>query len=105
MSLLVVALAVFAALAHMCAGPLHVHAGAVTAHEDRHSEHDHGDTAHGGSCEALKSATIMPVPAASSCLAATVLADTAGRSAPVFDSAPLATPSPPLFLLHAALLI
>jgi hypothetical protein len=105
MTLLLIGVAVFAALAHICAGPLHAHAGGATAHEEQHSEHDDGDSAHGASCEALKTATTIPVPLVASCITAIRVADAVGRSAPAFVSAPVTTPSPPLFLLHAAFLI
>jgi hypothetical protein len=105
MSVLLIAVAVFSALAHICAGPLHAHAAAVTAHEDHHSPHGDGDLGHGGSCEGVTSAAIPAAPAVASALIGIAIADAAAVSAPRLLSAPVPTSSPPLFLLHAALLI
>jgi hypothetical protein len=105
LSLLLIAVAVFSALAHICAGPLHAHAAAVTAHEDHHSEHGDGDIGHGGSCEGVTSTAIVAAPAVASALTGIAIAHGAARSAPRLLAVPAPTSSPPLFLLHAALLI
>ena len=96
-------------LGHICALPFHAHAGAITTHEESQSHHggDHpdDDAAHAGSCEAVKSA---PVAIDSSLLAtvATVVAmvqESARLLVDADDAVVLG--SPPLFLLHASLLI
>src|SRR5207247_9866507 len=104
-----IALAVVMVLGHICALPFHVHAGAITTHEERESHHGDGDTGedavHAASCDAVKS------PSAAGDAVVLVPAGTV----PIVTSAPvrhlveaeasLVGPSPPLFLLHAILLI
>jgi len=104
-SWLLIGVAVFVVLGHVCALPVHVHAGAVTTHAKDHSEHGDDESAHGGSCEALRASASFDAP---------VLVPT-GFVLPVIDASEIAlvratlppTPasSPPLFLLYAALLI
>ena len=108
-SALLVVLAVATVLGHICALPFHVHAGAITTHEERESHHGGGDTGedavHAASCDAVKS------PSAAGDAVVLVPAGTV----PIVTSAPvrhlveaeasLVGTSPPLFLLHAVLLI
>jgi hypothetical protein len=94
---------------HVCASPFHAHAGAIATHEEHDSHHgsddaDH-DAIHAGSCEALKSAgaaldavVLVPVGPATVLIERRADRPTAGEPATVSGS-------PPLFLLHAALLI
>jgi hypothetical protein len=108
-SWLLVAIMVVGVLGHICALPFHAHAGAITAHEEGQShhsgQHPDGDAVHAGSCEVVKSAHVgldgvMP---ASLGVVSVVTAESPHRSVDV-DSA-IVFSSPPLFLLHAALLI
>ena len=108
-SVLLVGLAVLMVLGHICAPPFHAHAGAITTHEEHEShhggEHPDDDTAHAGSCDVVKSAApaldgvvLTPLP--------TIPLVTAGSPGQHVDSdSALVFGSPPLFLLHAALLI
>src|SRR5712692_9754622 len=107
-SLLLAAVAIFTVLSHICALPFHAHAGAITTHEEPASHHagdnPEEDTAHAASCEVVKSAPAAPdgvvlvplgtIPA--------VTWESTRRLANV--DAAVALGSPPLFLLHAALL-
>jgi hypothetical protein len=104
-SILLVAVAVFAVLAHICVGPFHAHAGTVTTHEDDHSERGEDVAAHGGSCDALKSSAVLAVPVVASTFTVIGLLDEGRRVAVNAPSAPAPTASPPLFLLHSSLLI
>ena len=101
---LLVGVAMFVVLGHVCALPVHVHAGAVTTHSEDHPEHG-DEAAHGGSCEALRASPISEAPA----LIPTgfVLPVISGPKTQLAHAtlAPAPTSSPPLFLLHAALLI
>jgi len=101
-----VTIAVATVFGHVCALPLHVHAGTVTTHDDHSgAAAEETDAVHAGSCDAVKTPTVTsdllvamaaaPTPVLDSTVARLV------RSKPV----PIATASPPLFLLHASLLI
>jgi hypothetical protein len=104
-SWLLIGVAVFVVLGHVCALPVHAHAGAVTTHAGDHSEHGGDEAAHGGSCEALRASLSSDVPA----LIPTgfVLPVISGPETQLARAtlAPAPTSSPPLFLLHASLLI
>jgi hypothetical protein len=104
-SWLLVGVAVFVVLGHVCALPVHAHAGAVTTHSEDHPEHGGDEAAHGGSCEALRASTNSDAPA----LIPTgfVLHVVSGPKIRLAHATltPTPTSSPPLFLLHAALLI
>ena len=104
-SRVLVAIAVFAVVAHICVGPFHAHAGTMTAHEDDQAERREGGDAHGGSCDALTSSAVLAVPVVASTFTVIGLLDEGGRIAASTTSAPAPTTSPPLFLLHASLLI
>ena len=93
---------------HVCVLPTHGHAEPAPMSAD--ADHSHGggagDGAHGASCEALRSSWAGSPTVASSTV--TVVADVVapcrrwiGRS----DAPKAVASSPPLFLLHAALLI
>ena len=100
----VVAVAVLMLMGHICAGPLHAHAGTVTTHsEEHHGQGGDDECVHGASCEALRatpSITLPALPAARLDVVplAAVLAQIA-RPLPAPDT------SPPLFLLHSVLQI
>ena len=106
---LLVALAVVMVLGHICALPFHAHAGVITTHEERESHHSDTDpdedAAHAASCDAVKAA-----PAADG-VAVLIPIDTVPvvvsplvRHLAEADASAVGG-SPPLFLLHAALLI
>jgi len=106
---LFIVIAVLMILTHICAAPFHVHAGDIATHDEGHS-HRHGsdgadDAIHAGSCDALKTPTIelaavVLVPVGTMLQAA---ASPSRRCSEV--NASLVGGSPPLFLLHATLLI
>ena len=102
---LLVGVTIFVVLGHVCALPLHAHAGAVSAHTEDHPERGSDEAAHGGSCEALRASSNFDAPAL----------QPTGISLPIIGGleihrahatpAPAPASSPPFFLLHAALLI
>jgi len=98
-SWLLVGVAIFVVLGHICAAPIHAHAGAVTTHSEDHPESGSDEAAHGGSCEALRADCHIDAPAL---LPTGIVLPVLGAHP---TSAPAPTSSPPLFLLHAALLI
>lgn len=102
-SWLLLGVAVFVVLAHVCALPVHAHAGTVTTHSENDHEHGSNDASHGGSCEALRATPNIALPA----LPAARLEVELLMALPTEVAAPLAAPngSPPLFLLHAVLRI
>src|SRR2546428_14088698 len=62
-SWLLVGVATFVVLGHICAAPIHAHAGAVTTHSEDHPESGSDEAAHGGSCEALRTGSDVDAPA------------------------------------------
>lgn len=104
-SWLLVGLAIFVVLGHICAAPFHAHAGAVTTHGEDHPEGGSDEAAHAGSCEALRADFGLHTPALlpSGIVLPVVRDPEINHAQPTQVSAP--TSSPPLFLLHAALLI
>ena len=104
-SIFLVTVAVLMVVGHICVGPFHAHAGALTTHSEDHPERGSDEAAHGGSCEALRTTADLDLPALpAACLDVVMIA--AFRDA---RTVPVAAPTPdtslPLFLLHAALLI
>jgi hypothetical protein len=104
-SILLVAIAVFVVVGHICAGPIHAHAGALTTHSEDHPEHGSDEAAHGGSCEALRTTTGLDLPALPAARLDVVLVAVLRAAGAVPAAAPTPDTLPPLFLLHAALLI
>ncbi|PYN91135.1 MAG: hypothetical protein DMD91_34795 [Candidatus Rokuibacteriota bacterium] len=107
--LLFVATAVFAVLSHVCALPAHAHVAIVSPVIDEHDAtdpHDSSESLHAASCEAIVNAS-NALPSPVSVLVLRPLDSWAAlgreRLMPVVDRPP--AESPPLFLLHAALLI
>lgn len=104
-----VMIAVVVTVGDVCVLPLHVHASAATgtAQGDRHqggpAAADH--SLHSASCEALGTASVGLTPAVTSTALVVPDIHVGSRSAAVDSSPDLAAASPPLFLLHAALLI
>ena len=102
---LLLVVAAVTVLGHICAAPFHAHAGAVTTHSEDHPERGSDEAAHGGSCEALRRTAHVDVPSLPALrLDIVLLTELLGATT---LEAPLPAPdtSPPLFLLHAALLI
>jgi hypothetical protein len=98
LSVAVLALLALTLVGHVCALPLHDH----PATDD---QHDGADSVHGASCEVARSTssvTVCPIVDAASLVDRRV--DDCARAFQTF-SRPLSVHSPPLFLLHAALLI
>lgn len=105
----VIALAIVMVLAHICAGPLHAYAGAITTHEGHESHHGGSeaerDAGHAASCDALKTPSVGPAVAVLLPVGTVpVLVALQVRRLTELDAC-VATGSPPLFLLHAAFLI
>jgi len=102
-SIFLVAIAILVVMGHICAGPFHAHAGTVTTHSEDHPERGSDETAHGGSCEALRATPNIDLPALPAVrldvLPLTAILTAIARPVPAPDT------SPPLFLLHAVLLI
>jgi len=109
------AVAFFVAFTHVCVWPTHAHAGASHRHDvaatpDGHDESPHhpdGDAVHVASCDAVGTAAVSLPPAPP-------VSDVGVFGTPLVTElrgaarAPEVRPpgaSPPLFLLHAALLI
>jgi hypothetical protein len=98
-------LAIFVILGHICAAPVHVHAGTVTTHNEDNPEHGGDEAAHGGSCETLRADFSFDVPALIP-TGAILPVGPGFRDRPRYTAlTPAAASSPPLFLLHASLLI
>ncbi len=101
--IVLVAVAILMVMGHICVGPLHAHAGTVTTHSEDHPEPGGDEAAHGGSCEALRASASIALPALPvarlDMVPLTVILPAIARPLPTADS------SPPLFLLHAVLLI
>jgi len=104
-SLLLVGVAILVVLGHVCALPVHVHGGAVTTHTEDHPERGSDEATQGGSCEALRTSSNVDAPALlPTGVAPLVIGSLAIHRAHAMP-APTPASSPPLFLLHAALLI
>ncbi len=111
---LLFSVAFFVVVSHICIEPFHVHAGTITTHpahgEEEESGHarDHAGAAHVGSCEVLRAdaveAQFLVIPPNRIQVAMddppTRVASFPARLEPALTGSP-----PPLFLLHAALLI
>ena len=105
--LLLFGLSLFVILSHVCALPVDA-TGLATLVGHTHGAHDESssdDALHGASCEALRptfTATPSVLPATSTMPAGLV---TQIVPRPLDRPFPVFAPSPPLFLLHASLLI
>jgi hypothetical protein len=107
--LFVVAMAFLAVLSHVCVLPTHAHGESIpaaTGHHETADDHGPGESLHGASCDAAVSTT-GNVPQPVIAVVDRLLDSRASRSSAhaVIAPAPLRSESPPLFLLHAALLI
>ena len=104
---LLVALGLFVVLSHVCVLPVDA-TGLATLAGHTHGAHDESssdDALHGASCEAVRStfAATPPVLPAASTTPARLVAPSVPR--PLVSRLAVVAPSPPLFLLHASLLI
>jgi hypothetical protein len=98
LSVTVLVLLTLTLVGHVCALPLHDH----SATED---QHDAGDAVHGASCEVVRStSSATGCPVVDAALLVDRPLDHCPRAIQI-SSQPLSVHSPPLFLLHAALLI
>jgi hypothetical protein len=108
-SCLFVALAAFMVLGHICTLPFHAHAGAITTHEESQShhggQHPDDDAAHAGSCEAAKSAPVAIDTSLLPTVGTVVAVVQESADLPGDADGAVVLGSPPLFLLHASLLI
>jgi len=104
-SWLLVGVAIFVVLGHVCALPVHVHAGAAMTHTEDHPERGSDEAAHGGSCEALRTSSNVNAPALLPTGVAPLVIGSPEIHRAHATPAPAPASSPPLFLLHAALLI
>jgi len=104
-SWLLAGVSILIVLGHVCALPVHAHVGAVTPHTEDQPERGGDEAIHDGSCEALRTDSNVNAPA----LQTTGIALSVIGSEEVHRAhttlAPAAPSSPPLFLLHSALLI
>jgi hypothetical protein len=104
-SQLLVGVAILIVFGHVCALPVHAHVGVVTPHTEDHPERGGDEAIHDGSCEALRTDSNVNAPA----LQTTGIVLSVIGSVEVHRAhatlAPAAASSPPLFLLHSALLI
>jgi len=109
--LLILAMAICAMISHVCA-PVVGHVMPVMTHDGGHHHHDApagddhpGDSFHAASCEALRPGTVqappIPIGPTVGAMVCTSLPLRAVEPRPVAA----ATNSPPIFLLHAALLL
>src|SRR6266550_8624094 len=96
LSVTVLALLALTLVGHVCALPLHDHPAAE-------NHHDGGDSVHGASCEVVRSTSPVTCPIVDAAPLADRLLDGCPRAIQV-SLRPLLVHSPPLFLLHAALL-
>lgn len=100
-------LGLFMVLSHVCALPVHA-AGLATlvGHpQGAHDESSADESVHGGSCEAVRSvfAVTPPVLLATATVLVPIVTPIVQR--PLDRSPSAVATSPPLFLLHASLLI
>jgi hypothetical protein len=97
-------IAIIAVLGHICVLPVHAHAAPAESH-DSHGEEPGDHSVHTASCDALKSTSATPLIVPAATWAPLAAVEAVGLR--LFDSATSRScaESPPLFLLHAALLI
>ena len=97
---------IVAVLAHVCVLPIHAHAVPVEGHGS-HDDDSSENSIHTASCEALKTASATPSVIRVATAVPVIDVEPVSLKGHVFDAAPVGAhpDSPPLFLLHAALLI
>src|SRR5712692_4224905 len=104
---LLLGLGLIVVLSHVCVLPVHA-AGFATLVGHAHGAHDEpspDESVHGGSCEAVRSAFAVTPPVLPATPAAPVFAVTHVRQRALQRPLSAYATSPPLFLLHASLLI
>ena len=104
---LLLGLGLFVILGHVCALPAHA-AGldTILGNADvAHHEQSADGSVHGGSCEAVPSTFAVQAPVVPVATAASVTVVTRPVRPPLERLLPAVAKSPPLFLLHASLLI
>jgi hypothetical protein len=102
----VLLLAVVMLVGHICVRPIHGHVETAPGHGDEAQPHDVDEAMHAGSCEALPSSGIAgPAVLAISAFVVATPVESLKQLVGRWGMPPLPTTSPPLFLLHAALLI
>jgi len=104
-SQLLVGVAILIALGHVCALPVHAHVGAMAPHAEDHPERGSDEATHDGSCDALRASSNVDAPALQPTGIVLPVIATVGVHRAHATLAPAATSSPPLFLVHSALLI
>jgi hypothetical protein len=104
--LTVLLLAVVMLVGHICVLPIHSHVEASPSHGDEAQPHDADDAVHAGSCEALRSSgTACPPLLTISAFVVPTAVYPLNEWVSRGSISPRPTASPPIFLLHAALLI
>jgi hypothetical protein len=99
-------LAVVMLMGHICVLPTHGHVETVPWRGDEAQPQDADEAVHAASCEALPSSGIAcPTVLTISAFVVAAPVEPLKRLVDRGGLSPLPTPSPPLFLLHAALLI
>ena len=104
---LLIVMGLIVILSHVCALPVHA-AGFATLAGHTHGAHDEpsaDDAVHGASCEAVRSTFAAPPPMLSTTPATPAPVVTHIVQRPLERPRSAVTTSPPLFLLHASLLI
>ena len=93
-------------IGHVCALPIHGHLDTAPWHSDEAQPHDADEAVHAGSCEILPSSGVAcPAVMTIAAYVAATPGEPLQRWIDRGSISPLPTASPPLFLLHAALLI
>jgi hypothetical protein len=93
-------------LGHVCVLPLHAHVAAATTHQHGHDSDATDQAAHLGSCEAVASSPIVHPLAVVTGTTEWVASSLEAATGVTHDRVAAPPPkSPPLFLLHASLLI
>jgi len=104
-SWLLAGVSILIVLGHVCALPVHAHVEAVTPHAEDHPERGSDEATHDGSCEALRASSNVHAPALQPTGIVLPVIGSVGFHRAHAALAPAAASSPPLFLLHSALLI
>jgi hypothetical protein len=102
----VLVLAVGMLMGNICVLPIHGHVETAPWHTDEAHPQNGDEAVHAGSCEILPSSGIVcPMVMTIAAIVADAPAEPVQRRVGGGGISPVPTPSPPLFLLHAALLI
>jgi hypothetical protein len=102
----VLLLAVGMMMGHICVLPIHGHVETAPWHGDEAQPDEADEAVHAGSCEILPSSGVVcPAVVTIAAFVAVTPVEPLQRSVDRGSVSSLPTASPPLFLLHAALLI